>query len=68
MISLKFEDCAVHYGRQYYDFAEGSLIFTSPGQVFEARNQPSSVSAHSWALYFHPDLLRRTGLGTKINS
>jgi AraC-like DNA-binding protein len=68
MISLKFEDCVLHYGRQYYDFAEGSLIFTAPGQAFEAKNQPSTVSEDSWALYFHPDLLRKSDLGTKIKS
>lgn len=28
MISLKFENCELKYGRQYYDFEEATLVFS----------------------------------------
>ena len=68
MISLKFENCELQYGRQYYDFEEGTLVFSSPGQVFEAKKQPESLNENGWALYFHPDLIRKSELGKKIKS
>lgn len=68
MISLKFENCELQYGRQYYDFEEGTLAFSSPGQVFEAKKQPETLNENGWALYFHPDLIRKTDLGKKIKS
>lgn len=68
MISLKFENCELKYGRQYYDFGEGTLVFSSPGQVFEAKKQPETLNENGWALYFHPDLIRKTDLGDKIKS
>jgi len=68
MISLKFENCELQYGRQYYDFEEGTLVFSSPGQVFEAKKQPKSLNKNGWALYFHPDLIRKSDLTKKIKS
>jgi len=68
MISLKFENCKLQYGRQYYDFEEGTLVFSSPGQVFEAKEQPKSLNKNGWALYFHADLIRISNLVKKIKS
>lgn len=68
MISLKFENCELQYGRQYYDFEEGTLVFSSPGQVFEAKKQPETLNENGWALYFHSDLIRKSDLGKNIKS
>ena len=68
MISMKYENCDLNYGRNYYDFEEGTLIFTSPGQVVEATTQPAGANENGWALYFHPDLIQQSALGSKIKS
>ncbi len=65
LISLKNgSDCELRYGRQYYDFSEGSLIYTAPNQVivFEAGAQEHE----GWILCFHPDLIRKTDLVKQI--
>lgn len=68
MISLKFDNCELQYGRQYYDFEEGTLVFSSPGQVFKAKKQPETLNENGWALYFHSDLIRKSDLGKNIKS
>ena len=69
-ISLKNgHECKLKYGRQYYDFQEGTLMFLAPGQTIE----PVSVSEKAeseldgWILIFHPDLIRKSPLGKKMN-
>lgn len=57
---------AVKYGRSYYDFDEGSLIFTAPHQVISSSHGHQLLEG--WGLFFHPDLLNSTDLGRKINS
>lgn len=65
MVSLKELPCGIlRYGRNTYDFSEGTMIFVGPGQVMA-----SSVDAEpsGWALFFHPDLIRKTSLGKKMS-
>jgi AraC-like DNA-binding protein len=52
------------YGRNYYDFDGGTLLFTAPHQVLSV-NADLHIQ-EGWALYFHPDLLHGTELGHKI--
>lgn len=64
-ISLKDGcDCRLKYGRQYYDFSEGSMMFTAPGQVATVEYKPSDTKG--WMLCFHPDLIRKSQLNSKI--
>ncbi len=64
-ISLKNGcDCVLKYGRQYYDFSEGSMMFTAPGQVMTVEYSPNDTEG--WMLCFHPDLIRKSPLITKI--
>ncbi|OYQ42503.1 AraC family transcriptional regulator [Flavobacterium cyanobacteriorum] len=58
---------AIMYGRQYYDFEEGTLFFMSPGQVFSV-GKPSATQYKGWALFFHPDLIIGTALAKRIKS
>ncbi len=46
------------YGRETYDFDEGSLVFIGPDQIVEHRGEPAAVAYTGWGLYFHPDLIR----------
>ncbi|WP_324673594.1 helix-turn-helix domain-containing protein [Hymenobacter sp. GOD-10R] len=57
---------ALKYGKAYYDFNEGPLMFTAPGQVITP--SPDLQIEEGWGLVFHPDLLNRTELGRKITS
>lgn len=60
------KDCILKYGRKYYDFQEGTLVFIGPGQIVQIENGDDYIpSGH--ALLFHPDLLLRTNLGSIIS-
>lgn len=68
MISLKYHNSELHYGRNYYDFEEGTLLCTAPEQVFEITTPPTEGLNDGWTLFFHPDLIRQSDLGKKINT
>lgn len=63
-IFLKDVKCGeLRYGRQYYDYQDGTLIFVAPGQVFGADDDGEVFQPTGYLLLFHPDLLRNTPLG-----
>ncbi len=66
-IVLKDASCGIDYGRNHFDFDDGVLVFTAPKQVFTVK-KAKSKQIKGWALYFHPDLIRNTPLGTKMDS
>jgi AraC-like DNA-binding protein len=55
------------YGRNSYDFQECSMVFTSPNQVFEVSKAYQPEDDDCWSLVFHPDLIRKSELGKKID-
>lgn len=59
------------YGREFIDFQDGSLFCSAPGQVL-AMDRQSDIEQRSdkmgWGLFFHPDLIRGTTLGSKFKS
>lgn len=57
---------SLQYGRQYYDFEEGTMMFISPNQVFSVGEFNDSVQYEGWGLYFHPDLIVNSSLGKRI--
>lgn len=66
-IYLKDAKCGtIRYGRQNYDYQEGSIIAFAPGQIanvdMERGMKPSGLG-----VLFHPDLLRGTPLGREID-
>ncbi len=69
--SIMFKNYCVNklrYGRQSYDFQEGSLICIAPKQVLTMDNEiEKRADMMGWGLFFHPDLLRGTSLGEKIH-
>jgi AraC-like DNA-binding protein len=68
LISLKSGvSGSLGYGRNSYDFEEGTMIFTSPGQVITVGElQKEENKLDGWTLLFHPDLIRKSGLGKTI--
>lgn len=55
------------YGKNKYDYQEGSLVFVSPGQMLEIIRNPEVSKRKGWALLFHPDLINGTNLGRQIS-
>lgn len=69
-ITLKSKGCGyLMYGKNPYDYEEGTLIFTSPGQVtiFEGEMPARNNIDKGWTLAFHPDLIRKSNLADKIS-
>ncbi|MDO4159706.1 MAG: helix-turn-helix transcriptional regulator [Prevotellaceae bacterium] len=62
-IFLKDLKCGeLRYGRQYYDYQDGTLLFVAPGQVFGAEDDGLKHKPTGYLLMFHPDLIRNTSL------
>ncbi len=62
-VFLKDQNCGdMKYGRNYYDYQDGTLVFLSPDQVVTIENRKSH-QPKGWALMFHPDFIRGTTLG-----
>lgn len=70
-ITLKHVGCGnLLYGKNAYDYEEGTLVFTAPGQVtiWEAEMPLQTDSDEGWTLAFHPDLIRKSNLTNKIDT
>ncbi len=67
-IAMKDSSCGIDYGRNSYDFDDGVLIFTAPQQIITVKKPQELNQVKGWMLYFHPDLIRNTALGSKIDS
>lgn len=69
-ITLKSKGCGnLMYGKNSYDYEDGTLIFTAPGQVtvFSGEMPQSIDNENGWTLAFHPDLIRKSKLADKIS-
>tara|TARA_R110002012_G_scaffold295491_1_gene492060 strand:+ start:12419 stop:13330 length:912 start_codon:yes stop_codon:yes gene_type:complete len=62
------KECDLRYGRQYYDYQEGTLVFVSPGQILEVETDGTVYQPMGHALAFHPDLIHGTQLAQSIDS
>ncbi|MFP3595349.1 helix-turn-helix domain-containing protein [Chryseobacterium sp. SIMBA_029] len=66
-IYLKELNCGeLKYGRNTYDYQEGTLVFIAPGQVMGVQPNVKTYDPKGWALLFHPDLIKGTLLGKHI--
>lgn len=55
------------YGRNSYDFQEGTMMFSGPGQVLTPPEGKHPKDPKGWTLLFHPDLIRKSELGKTID-
>lgn len=55
----------IRYGRQTYDYQEGTVTSFAPGQVVEVEMQ-QGVQPNAHGLLFHPNLIKGTSLGQNI--
>lgn len=64
---LKMEKaCDIKYGRQTYDYQEGTVVCFAPGQTTETTLNTERIQLNVLGILFHPDLLRGTALGKNI--
>ncbi len=66
-IFLKDVKCGdIMYGRDTYDYQEGTLVFMAPGQVAGMNSNGEIYQPKGYGLVFHPDLIHGTSLGKHI--
>lgn len=65
---LKDTRCGdIRYGKQTYDYQEGTVTSFAPGQIVEVQT-PDGIRPAAQGLLFHPDLIKGTSLGREIKS
>jgi AraC-like DNA-binding protein len=66
-IFLKDVKCGdMVYGRNTYDYQEGTLVFLAPGQVAGVNSNGETYQPKGHGLVFHPDLIHGVSLGRHI--
>src|SRR6478736_9517519 len=66
-IFLKDVKCGdLVYGRNTYDYQEGTLVFLAPGQVAGINSNGETYQPKGYALIFHADFIHGTSLGRHI--
>lgn len=67
-IFLKDVKCGdLVYGRNTYDYQEGTLVFLAPGQVAGVNSKGETYQPKGYALIFHSDMVHGTSLGRHIH-
>ena len=54
------------YGKNTYDYQEGTLVFIAPGQIAGTKSNGETYQPKGHGLVFHPDLIHGTLLGRHI--
>ena len=58
--------CTLKYGREKYDYQEGTIVSFSPGQIVDVDMDTDELAPDVIGLMFHPDLIYGTMLGQRI--
>ena len=68
LLILKDVVCGdLRYGKNTYDYQEGTLVFIGPGQIFGTSSGEELYQPKGYGVVFHPDLIKGTSLGQHIN-
>ncbi len=68
LIILKDVHCGdLRYGKNTYDYQEGTLVFIAPCQLFGSNGGEESYQPMGHGIVFHPDLIKGTSLGRAID-
>lgn len=59
-------NCTLKYGRQPYDYQEGTIVSFSPGHMIDVDMEKEEIAPDVVGIMFHPDLIYRTPLASKI--
>jgi AraC-like DNA-binding protein len=69
LYQIMLKKCSVGYlgyGRNTYDFQEGTMLFTAPGQVLTMEASEEGIDLGGWTILLHPDLLLNSEFGSLI--
>lgn len=67
LISLKGkQEATLKYGRNNYDFQEGSMVFIAPNQVFASSSTDFSETHDEWTIVIHSDFIQNLGLQNSL--
>jgi AraC-like DNA-binding protein len=64
----KIKGTSFQYGKNSYDFTDGTLVFLAPNQVASFADPIEELDDSGWTIMFHPDLIRRSKLGKEIKN
>jgi AraC-like DNA-binding protein len=65
---LKDVKCGdLRYGKNLYDYQEGTLVFIAPGQMAGVETSEEVYQPKGYGVVFHPDLIMGTSLGRHID-
>jgi AraC-like DNA-binding protein len=68
LILLKDVMCGdLRYGKNTYDYQEGTLVFLAPGQVLGSDGGEELYQPKGFGIVFHADLIKGTSLGRHID-
>lgn len=68
LILLKDVNCGdLRYGKDTYDYQEGTLIFIAPGQILDMKPSVELYQPKGHGVIFHQDLIVGTSLGRHID-
>lgn len=59
-------NCTLKYGRQPYDYQEGTVVSFSPGQLVGVDTEVDEIAPDVIGIMFHPDLIYKTPLASRI--
>jgi AraC-like DNA-binding protein len=68
-VLLKDVKCGdLRYGKNIYDYQEGTLVFVGPGQIVGVETSDETYQPKGYGLVFHADLIKGTSLGKHISN
>lgn len=62
----KGDNCTLKYGRESFDYQEGTVVSFSPGQLIGIDTETDEIAPDVVGLMFHPDIIYKTPLSYKI--
>ena len=67
-VLLKDVKCGdLRYGKNLYDYQEGTLVFIAPGQMVGIESSETIYQPKGHGVVFHPDLIHGTSLGRHMD-
>lgn len=68
-VLLKDVKCGdLRYGKNLYDYQEGTLVFVAPGQMVGVETSDDLYQPKGHGVVFHADLIKGTSLGRNIDN
>lgn len=62
------KSCILKYGRQPYDYQEGTIVSFAPNQVVSVETTDEDAQPRVYGIVFHPDLIRGTALAKSMKN